>query len=79
MASRKEVRNFVARMKYDPHLGCRIGADTYKVTGTTGRYYIIHKESKDGDLMRTEVFTEYVTDFVQRIYDGGQNAKAVRV
>lgn len=66
-------------MRNDEHLGCRIGADVYKVTGTTGRYFIIHKETKDGDLNRTEVFTEYVTDFVQRIYEGGQRAKAVRV
>lgn len=79
MASRRETREFVERMVNDPELGCRIWNAVYKVKGHTGRYLIIHKTTMQGKTAKVEIDTQYITDFVDLIYNAGREAKAVKV
>ena len=64
-------------MRKDPTIGVRIGDS---VKGTTGKYLIVQRKT---ELERTvyEVFTIYVTEFIDMIYSDGHNKdiKVVRV
>ena len=64
-------------MRKDPTIGVRIGDSVYSVKGTTGKYLIVQRKT---ELERTvyEVFTIYVTDFVDLVYNNGDN-KGVKV
>ena len=74
-----QCREMVDLMRKDPTIGVRIGDSVYSVKGTTGKYLIVQRKT---ELERTvyEVFTIYVTDFVDLVYNNGDNkcVKAVR-
>ena len=59
-------------MRKDPTIGVRIGDSVYSVKGTTGKYLIVQRKT---ELERTvyEVFTIYVTEFIDMIYSDGNN------
>ena len=65
-------------MEQDPTIGLRIDGWVYTVTGVTGRYLIIQKKREDVGWI--EVVTMYISDFVDLIYNNGNNqgVKVVR-
>ena len=75
-----QCREMVDLMRKDPTIGVRIGDSVYSVKGTTGRYLVVQKKT---EMERTlyEVFTIYVTEFIDMIYSDGNNKdiKVVRV
>ena len=77
--TKRQCREMVELMRKDPTIGVRIGGSVYSVKGTTGKYLIVQRKT---ELERTlyEVFTVYVTDFVDLVYNNGDNkgAKVVR-
>ena len=72
-----QCREMVELMRKDPTIGVRIGDSVYSVKGTTGRYLIVQKKTEKERTLY-EVFTIYVTDFVDLVYNNGDN-KAVKV
>lgn len=72
-----QCREMVDLMRKDPTIGVRIGDSVYSVKGTTGKYLIVQRKT---ELERTvyEVFTIYVTEFIDMIYSDGNN-KDIRV
>lgn len=75
-----QCREMVDLMRKDPTIGVRIGDSVYSVKGTTGKYLIVQRKT---ELERTvyEVFTIYVTEFIDMIYSDGDNKdiKVVKV
>ena len=67
-----QCREMVDLMRKDPTIGVRIGDSVYSVKGTTGKYLIVQRKT---ELERTvyEVFTIYVTEFIDMIYSDGHN------
>lgn len=67
-------------MEQDPTTGVRIDGWIYSVKGTTGRYLIIQKKRAERGPERIEVVTMYISDFVDLIYNNGNNqgVKVVR-
>ena len=68
-------------MEQDPTTGVRIDGWVYSVKGTTGRYLIIQKKKRtEGGPDRIEIETMYISDFVDVIYNNGNNrdVKVVR-
>lgn len=70
--TKRQCREMVDLMRKDSTIGVRIGDSVYSVKGTTGRYLVVQKKT---EMERTlyEVFTIYVTEFVDMIYAGGTN------
>ena len=79
MTSRRAVREFVELMRNDPTLGCRIGGAVYTVRGNTGKYLVVQRTVQTGTFARVEVEAEYITDFMQMIYEARNEAKVVKV
>lgn len=75
--TKRQCREMVELMRHDPTVGARIDGAVYSVKGTTGKYLIVQKMT-EAERTIYEVFTVYVTDFIDMIYNGGQN-KDVRV
>lgn len=75
--TKRQCREMVELMRHDPTVGVRIGDSVYSVKGTTGKYLIVQRKT---ELERTiyEVFTIYVTDFIDLVYNNGDN-KGVKV
>ena len=67
-----QCREMVDLMRKDPTIGVRIGDSVYSVKGTTGKYLVVQRKT---ELERTvyEVFTIYVTEFIDMIYSDGNN------
>ena len=67
-----QCREMVDLMRKDPTIGVRIGDSVYSVKGTTGKYLSVQRKT---ELERTvyEVFTIYVTEFIDMIYSDGHN------
>lgn len=67
-----QCREMVDLMRKDPTIGVRIAGSVYSVKGTTGKYLIVQRKT---ELERTvyEVFTIYVTEFIDMIYSDGNN------
>lgn len=77
--TKRQCREMVELMRKDPTIGVRINDSVYSVKGTTGKHLVVQKKT---EMERTlyEVFTIYVTDFVDLVYNNGDNkgAKVVR-
>lgn len=75
-----QCREMVDLMRKDPTIGVRIGDSVYSVKGMTGRYLVVQKKT-ERDRTIIEVFTIYVTDFVDLVYNNGDNkgVKVVRI
>lgn len=73
--TRQICREMVDLLRADPRRGVRINGAVYSINGQTGKYLIIRKKTET----KIEVMTMYITDFVDLIYNGGDNtgAKAV--
>ena len=77
--TKRQCREMVELMRKDPTIGVRIGDSVYSVKGTTGKYLIVQKKTEKERTIY-EVFTIYVTAFVDLVYNNGDNkgVKAVR-
>ena len=75
--TKRQCREMVDLMRKDPTIGVRIGDSVYSVKGTTGRYLIVQKKTEKERTIY-EVFTIYVTEFVDLVYNNGDN-KGVKV
>lgn len=67
-------------MERDPTTGVRIDGWVYSIKGTTGRYLIIQKQREAEGVPWIEVETMYISDFVDVVYNNGNNrdVKVVR-
>ena len=75
--TKRQCREMVELMRKDPTIGVRICDSVYSVKGTTGRYLIVQKKTEK-ECRVYEVFTIYVTDFIDLVYNNGDN-KGVKV
>lgn len=79
--TKRQCREMVTLMEQDPTTGVRIDGWVYSVKGVTGRYLIIQKKREAEGVPWIEVVTMYISDFVDVIYNNGNNkdVKVVRV
>ena len=77
--TKRQCREMVELMRRDPTIGVRIEDDVYSVKGTTGKYLIVQRKAEQERTVY-EVFTIYITDFIDMIYNNGKNkdTKVVR-